>query len=359
MQSYLVPTPLVMASSSPCTEHRVNPGVPTDKNFTSKSQFTPSGKELGHKDIQKPAAPHVPLEVNVVISPPAKSRDSPGKTPEAPLPRGPLSYEALFYLRRSASTKKTPLCPTIDHTIESDKRRPVKAEEQNLTNPPKSVRFNPEVSISKASPPEVAPKPKRIPATIIKQKQESKRDSFNIKHATDPKVVRMEALQKLGLLQDHQPENTRVTSLAPPEASSKSSLEPTSNGFTRGPSPSRSPSFTHSQVYVEPKTKPLQSSASFHHYSRSDQQPVFVPNPTQSNGVGAAGLVRSNTMGNHKNTGNCHELQHNAAKKHANTPVAQPVPNKASNTVPYSVMMVPGMGADRREALRKLGLLKV
>ncbi|XP_074532810.1 specifically androgen-regulated gene protein [Halichoeres trimaculatus] len=357
-QSYLVPTPLVMASSSPCTERRVNPDVPTDKNLTSKSQVTPSGKELGHKVIQKPVAPHVPLEVNVVISPPNKSKDFPVKTPEAPLPRGPLSYEALFYLRRSASTKKTPLCPTIDHTIESDKQCPVKAEDQNLANPPKSVRFHPEVSISKASPPEVAPKPKRIPVNITKQKHEPIKDlSYNIKHATDPKVVRMEALQKLGLLQDQEPEHTRVASLAPPKAFS--SLDHTSNGFTRGPSPSRSPSFTHSQMHVEPKTKPLQSSASFHHYSRSDQQPVFVPNPTQSNGVGTAGLVRSNTLGNHRNVGNCPELQHNVAKKPVSTPAAQPVPHKAPNTVPYTVMVVPGMGADRREALRKLGLLKV
>lgn len=356
MQSYLVPTPLVMASSSPCTGRRVNPDVPADKNFTSKSQVTPSGKQLGHENIQKPVAPHVPLEVNVVISPPSKSKDFPVKTPEAPLPRGPLSYEALFYLRRSASTKKTPLCPTIDHTIEADKQRPVRADDQSVANPPKSVRFHPEVSISKASPPEVAPKPKKIPANITKQKQESMKDSsYNIKHATDPKVVRMEALQKLGLLQDKEPENTRAASLAPPKAFS--SLDHTANGFTRGPSPSRSPSCTQTQV--EPKTKPLQSSASFHHYSRSDQQPVFVPNPSQSNGVGAAGLVRSNTLGNHRNVGNCPDLQHNTAKKLVSPAAARPVPNKASNTVPYTVMVVPGMGADRREALRKLGLLKV
>ncbi|XP_034544581.1 specifically androgen-regulated gene protein [Notolabrus celidotus] len=357
MQSYLVPTPLVMASSSPCPEHRANPGVPTDRNVTSKSHVTPSSKELGHKHNQKPVPPQVPLEVNVVISPPNKPRDCPVKTPEAPLNRGPLSYEALFYLRRSASTKKTPLCPTIDHTIESDKRRPITVDDQNHGNPPKSVRFHPDVPIPKASPPVVAPKPKKIPVNICAktQKQDSIKDSlYNIKHATDPKVVRMEALQKLGLLKDEEQENA---TLALPNY--YSSMDHTCNGFTEGPSPSRNPSFSHSQVRVEPKTKPLQSSASFHHYSRSEQQPVFVSNPTQSNGVGSASLVRSNTLGNHRNGGNCPELQHNTTKKPVNTAAVQQGPNKSSSTVPYTVMMVPGMGADRREALRKLGLLKI
>lgn len=36
----------------------------------------------------------------------------------------------------------------------------------------------------------------------------------------------------------------------------------------------------------------------------------------------------------------------------------EPDAPKASNSVAYTVMMVPGMGADRKEALRKLGLLR-
>ncbi|CAJ1050169.1 specifically androgen-regulated gene protein [Xyrichtys novacula] len=350
MQSYLVPTPLIMAGSSPSTEPRVNPGVPKDRNLTSKSQVTSSSKELVHKDAQKPVAPQLPLEINVVISPSNKPVERPVKTPEGPLPRGPLSYEALFYLRRTASTKKTPLCPTIDHTIESDKQRPATAEGQNQ-NPTKSVRFHPEVSISRTSPPVVAPKPPKIPGNVsVKtQKQPFVKDSlFNMKHATDPEVVRMEALQKLGLLKDQ--ENTRGAALSAPQ--SFSTLNRTSHGFTGGPSPSRSPSF--SQVNVEPKTKPLQSSASFHHPPRTDQQPVFVSNPPQSTGVKAAGLVRSNTLGNHRFAGNDPELPHNTKSTSA-----QSSPSKSSNTVPYTVMMVPGMGVDRREALRKLGLLKI
>ncbi|KAM7006094.1 specifically androgen-regulated gene protein [Tautogolabrus adspersus] len=362
MQRYLVPTPLIVASSSPCTVPIANPGVPTDRKCTSKPQVTPTSKELGHQHIQKPVVQQVPLEVNVVISPPTKPRDYPVKTAEAPLPRGPLSYEALFYLRRSASTKKTPLCPTIDHTIESDKRLPVTVESQNLGNPPKSVRFHPEVSISKTSPPVVAPKPKKIPANIcvITQKEASiKVSSYKTKHVTDPKVVRQEALQKLGLLQDQEPENHTAATLSPPESPS---LDSTSDGLTKGASygnPSRSPSFCHSQVRAEPKVKPLQCSASFHHYSRQEQQPVFVSSPTQSNGVKPAGLGRSNTMDSHRSSGHCTKLQHNTGTKPVNSTAAQPVPNKPSNTVPYTVMVVPGMGADRREALRKLGLLKI
>ncbi|XP_041639268.1 specifically androgen-regulated gene protein [Cheilinus undulatus] len=360
LQSYLVPTPLVVASSAPCSIPSANPGVPTGKTLTTKPQVTPSGKELCHKSIQTSVAPQVPLEVNVVISPPPKPKDQPVKTAEVPLPRGPLSYEALFYLRRSASAKKTPLCPKIDHTIESDKQLPGKVEAQNLSHPTKSVRFHPEVCISKPSPPVVAPKPKKIPANIcLKTHKEASTEvsSYNIKHAKDPKLVRMEALQKLGLLQEQELENQTT---APP--TSFSSLDQTSNGFTKGSSngnPSRSPSFSHLQEHAEPKTKSRQSSASFHHYSRHEQKHVSASNPPQSNGVKAAGLERSYTVGNHRNGGNCTKLLNSAPTKPVNNTAVQPVPDKASNTIPYTVMVVPGMGADRREALRKLGLLKI
>ncbi|KAM9361333.1 specifically androgen-regulated gene protein [Symphorus nematophorus] len=361
MQSYLVPTPLVVASSSPPPVPSVKPGVPPDKNLSPQPQITPPSKEPSHKRNQKP--PQVPLEVTVVIPPPTKPKDFSVKTAEAPLPRGPLSYEALVHLRRSASTKKTPLCPKIDHTIDLDKHLPLTEEGPNPRNLPRSDRSHTEASRPKTGPPAVAPKPKRIPANIsakIQTESSVKSDSsFSIKHTTDPQVVRLEALQKLGLLRDQQPENETLAPLPPPKP--RSSLDPTSNRCTRGPSnanPSRSPSFCYSQVPSESKIRPLQSSASFSHYSRHDQQPVS--HPPQSNGLKSAGLECSATLDNHKNGGNCPEPQHNTATKPVTTPpAAPPVPQKPSNSVGYTVMVVPGMGADRKEALRKLGLLKV
>lgn len=359
MQSYLVPTPLVVAGSSPWSVPSAKPGVPSDKNLRSQHHLTASSKPLDHKYNQKPAAPQVPIEVNIVIPPPTKPSDFLVRTAEGPLPRGPLSYEALVHLRRSASTKKTPLCPTIDHTIDLEKHLPVTMEGLE----PGSDRSHSQAPMSKTGPPVVAPKPKKIPANIpVKtpnQASETSDSSYRVKHATDPQVVRLEALQKLGLLKD-QPENETVAPLPPPK--SHSSLDPTPNRFTKGPSnvnPSRSPSFCYSQVPSEPKNRPLQSSASFHHHSRCDQQPVSVSHPSQSNGLKATGLERSATLDNHTNGGHCPEPQNITATKPVKTPsAAQPVPNKASNTVGYTVMVVPGMGADRKEALRKLGLLK-
>ncbi|XP_051270602.1 specifically androgen-regulated gene protein [Dicentrarchus labrax] len=353
MQSYLVPTPFVVARSSPCSVPIAKQSVPPDKNLSCPPQFTSSIKQPGHKHNQKPVAPQVPLEVNVVMLPPTKSRDCSVRTTEGPLHRGPLSYEALFHLRRSASTKKTPLCPTIDHTIDLDKQLPVTAEGPNLGNLLRFGRSNSEAFMSKTGPPVVAPKPKKIPANISMKTQNeaaiTSDSSYGVKHATDPQVVRLEALQKLGLLKDQQPENETVAPLPPPK--SPSSLDPTPNRFTRGPSninPSSNPSFSHSQVPSEPKNRPLQSSASFHHYSRPDKQPASVSHPAQSNGAKAAGLERSATMDNHRNGGRCPEPRYTTAAQ----------PQKPSNSVGYTVMVVPGMGADRKEALRKLGLLK-
>ncbi|XP_074495857.1 specifically androgen-regulated gene protein [Sebastes fasciatus] len=345
MHSYLVPTPFVVASSSPCPVLSTKPGVPPDKNLSSKPHFTTSSNKPDHNHNQKPAAPQVSLEVNVVIPPPTKPRDYSVRTAEV-LPRGPLSYDALVHLRRSASAKKTPLCPIIDHTIELDKHLPVTVEGPNFGNLPRSDRSHSEAFKPKIGPPVVAPKPQKIPTNIsVKTQNEASvtsDSSYDVKNATDPKVVRLEALQKLGLLKDQEPENESVAPLPPPKP--HSFLDPTPNRFKKGPSnvnPQRSPSFCYSQVPTEPKIKPLQSSVSFHHYSRCDQQPESVSHPAQSNRLGAAGLQRSATLDNHRNGGNC-----------------QPVPRKPSNSVGYTVMVVPGMGADRKEALRKLGLLK-
>ncbi|XP_008304215.1 specifically androgen-regulated gene protein [Stegastes partitus] len=345
VQSYLVPTPFVLASSS----------IPTTKTLYSKNQVTFQNNKLDHKHNQTPIAPPVPLEVNVVIPPSTKPRDYLGRTAEGPLPRGPLSYDALVHLRRSASAKKTPLCPRIDHTIDLEMHLPAPVEGPNFGNPSRADRSHSEVSNSKISLPVVAPKPK-IPANItVKTKNEGSKTSGTShggKHATDPQVVRLEALQKLGLLKDQEPENEVVAPLPPPK--SHTSLDPTPNRFARAPSncnPSRSPSFCYSKVPTEPKSRPLQSSASFHHGSRRDEQPVLISHPAQSSGLKTAGLKHCVTPDNQRNYPEPQLIQ-------SATPVKITTTAQPTNSVGYTVMVVPGMGADRKEALRKLGLLK-
>lgn len=357
IQSYLVPTPLIVASGSPNSVPSAMPGVPLD--LDSQSLATASSKKPDHKHNQEPAAPQVPLEVNVVIPPPTKPRDVLVKKAEGSLPRGPLSYEALIHLQKSASTKKTPLCPSIDHTIELEKHLPVTVEGLK----PGSDTANSQAPISKTGCPVVAPKPKKIPPNIsAKTPNEAAvtSDSLHrIKNAKNPQVVRLEALQKLGLRKDQGSENETAGPLPPPKP--RSCLGP--SRCARGPSnvnTSRSPSFCYTQVPSEPKHRPVQSSASFNHDSKCDQQPGPVSHTAQSDGSKAAGLVRSAALHSHLNGGHCVEPPHSitGTKPMKTTSSAPPAPHQASNTVGYTAMVVPGMGTDRKEALRKLGLLK-
>ncbi|XP_026163617.1 specifically androgen-regulated gene protein isoform X2 [Mastacembelus armatus] len=342
LQSYLVPTPLVVASSPPCcVSSSKEPGIPRESNPCSKIQSIPSDNKLDQKHSKNPVAPLEPLEVNVVKSSCIKPRGYSVRAAEFPLPRGPLSYDGLVHLRRSASTKKTPLCPTVDHTINLDKHFPAIMEGPNLSHLPRSNRSHSEASRSKTGPPVVAPKPQNIPANIcMKTHNETpitSDSSYSVKHATDPKVVRLEALQKLGLLKDQEPENEMINQLSLPK--SHSSLDPTPNRGLSNGNPTRS--------------------VSFHHYSKHNQQPASVSHPAQTKGLTAAGLQRSSTLDNHRIAGNFPEPRCIKAVEQVKTcTTPQSISCSPSNIIGYTAMVVPGMGADRKEALRKLGLLK-
>ncbi|XP_061146975.1 specifically androgen-regulated gene protein [Syngnathus typhle] len=319
IQNYLVPTPFVLASASNC-EPSVKAGIQLNKKSLSLSQ--------------KPAGVH---EVNTMKPPASKAKDHFVKTGE----RGPLSYDALVYLRRSASTKKTPLCPTVDHTIGP----PVIIEDPNTGNVGRLDRAISKVSRFMPGPPPVVPKLPKM-SSHISAKREKKatpapNSSYSLKNATDPKVVRREALEKLGLLKDQRSETTQVEL-------PKSYLS-AGNGFSKrltNVSPLRSPSFCQAPAPVPgPRNKGLQSSASFHHDSRATS---LSRRPNQLNRLKVASpelvLVKQ------KN-----DMKHSEVKSVIEDP---PVAPKASDCVTYTVMMVPGMDADRKEALRKLGLLK-
>ncbi|KAM9859298.1 uncharacterized protein ACBR49_008774 [Aulostomus maculatus] len=341
IQGYLVPTPFVLAGSSFSSIPKAKRSVSPEKNVSSRQNFPPSSSKSGRQHRQN----QTPVEVNV--PPPSKPRD---------YSRGPLSYDALVHLRRSASTKKTPLCPKVDHTIDLDQHPPAIMEESNPLNPSSPGQSLSEAPKPKTSPPAVAPKPKQIPAHIsVKTQNEappSSDFSLSVKNGTDPKVVRQEALQKLGLLKGQPPDKEPVALPLPPPL--PPSMAPTQNRFARGPSHtqlSRSKS-SYSQVPTEPKNCPLQSSASFHHRPTCAQQ--SASNPCQPICLKAAGLEPSTNLDNPRNGRLCPE----SAESVKTASAAQPAARKASNPVGYTVMMVPGMGADRKEALRKLGLLK-
>ncbi|XP_077582333.1 uncharacterized protein LOC144203024 [Stigmatopora nigra] len=340
IQNYLVPTPFVLASNSHQSKPNPKPGIHLKKKSVS---FTTNSS-------QKPTDPHVTFELNGLMPSTTKPKDSFIKNGE----RGPLSYDALVYLRRSASTKKTPLCPTVDHTIDLVKPSSIITEDPNHINvarPDKSVTL---ADKFRTVPPPVAPKPKRVPSNVsVKIEKEdglASNSSYNIKNTTDPKIVRQEALKKLGLLKDQECK----TPQAPQEELPKSNL-PVVNGFLKSRmniNPSRSPSFCQASVAPEPRNKALHSSASFHHNSRCPQQPMSLSHPEQHNRLKAGDLQQCHSLTNNGNESTRPEQRlKTATEDRAVTP-------KASNPVTYTVMMVPGMDADRKEALRKLGLLR-
>uniref|UniRef100_A0A8C6LJ05 Zgc:158258 n=1 Tax=Nothobranchius furzeri TaxID=105023 RepID=A0A8C6LJ05_NOTFU len=303
MQSYLVPTPLVVANCS----------LP---HFTSKIN------KLTSNYNQKPATTPVPFEVNVVTPPSAKPRDCSVKTAEGPLPRGPLSYDALVHLRRN-----------------------------------KSAKSHPEVLKSKTGPPAVAPKPKTVPANIRKKTQ-NEDILHSVKHATNPQLVRLEALQKLGLLKDKERESAAAAT--PPPTKSHSFLDPAFSSNTRGPlscNPTRSPSFSSSQTSTKHTNRNVKGHVHFHPNYRDDQEPGSASqHPAQTSRLKTAGLERSVSLDSYTNYSEPQHIPSDKSVKTTNT--TQPSDSKPTNLMGYTVMVVPGMGQDRKEALRKLGLLK-
>lgn len=348
---YLVPTPFAVAKSCLSSTAVTKPSITPKKNLCPKPKFSPSTEEVDPQLNQNYEPPPVPIEVNVVIPPPNKTQDYSGKAAESSLQRGPLSYDALVYLRKNASAKKTPLCPTVDHTIDLVNQHSSDAADNEpiQTNLSRFDRFNPEFSQSRTIPPAVPPKPKKVSINTSAKTQNpaaiSSSHSFNVKCAPDPEVVRQEALQKLGLLRDKDPANDTLF-----QTSTDNGLDAAPNRYVKAPSninPARSPSFCVTRVPAAPKNRSLHSSASFYHPSRRDQ-------PTASHLVQTNRLKtqHSATQSNAEFIPKPHRLA--SAEPGKGTDTAQ----KPSNTVGYTVMVVPGMGADRREALRKLGLLK-
>lgn len=358
IQSYLVPTPFVVANHSVCSVPRSKPVGLTDKTVQFKSKFTPKVTKPAEEHNQKPSARPVPLEVNVVIPPSAKPREHLAKTAESSLPlRGPLSYDALVHLRRNASKKKTPLCPTIDHTIDSNKHCSAPAEGPNVGNRSKSVKFHLEDHKSKTGPPAVAPKPKKIPADIAMKFQNEggvpQDDSDGVNHAANPQVVRQEALQKLGLLRDQEPPSGKSPPPSPPKPhSSSNQKDPRFASSSSTCNPARNFSFTSSQ---EHKNRNLQKSVDSHPSCRNNQETVSASHhPSESSRLKGSGLDPSASQHYHTNSASYPE----PIPKPRKTTAAPPSPEKPSDLVGYTVMVVPGMGSDRKEALRKLGLLK-
>lgn len=339
--SYLVPTPFVIANCTQPPAVAVKPNITSKRNHGLKPTSNNPTKEVDAKVSDSAEHFPVPLEVNVV---PSKTQQQTVKAQDSSLQRGPLSYDALVYLRKNASEKKTPLCPTVDHTLESG--HPPTSTGPVQSNISRFDRFHPEFSQSRTIPPAVPPKPKKVsdsPPSKTQTAVGSSR-SFSVKRTPNPEAVRQEALQKLGLIKE-----TNETPASAPASALQNGQGPAHGRFIKpsaNNNPTRSPSFCVTRVPAEPKGRGLHSSASFHHTSRSEQ--AWVTRNVQADGM------RTDPSSTHRN-----EPQEPAPSESSTGPKTSPsATSKPPNAVGYSVMVVPGMGADRREALRKLGLLK-
>ncbi|KAJ8378046.1 hypothetical protein AAFF_G00249170 [Aldrovandia affinis] len=240
----------------------------------------------------------------------------------------------------------------------------------------------------KTSPPAVAPKPKRLPSNIILKTHKSPISSPvsspdpAASHAClspservmmDPQKVRMEALRKLGLLKEdevnsgpahsplHSPKFHRFT----PSESPTSTDPPQSDTAKTLHSPAKAP--------AEPK-----SCGGYRERSRSELLAVLRPPPANPKGGKSTTLERSGSADGSSSTGHAplasdrirdfRAMQSDAPQKSPATAAAEKAielgdgvrSHKLPRSQGISVLITPHSksGEERREALRKLGLLK-
>ncbi|XP_041944045.1 specifically androgen-regulated gene protein [Alosa sapidissima] len=397
--NYLVPTPLVLASGS------TNVLSKPRRGFTPKGGSSPKKTMPAVTSKAPPAHPTIPSEVNVVvIPPPLKETSSPARATDHPAPgeqrlaecaspRGPLSYEGLVQLRKAASMKKA---QEASHTTQSQAKQPAKPIKQILLDDGSPHAQSDQYGVRKPSPPTVAPKPKKIPSNIPTSPQTDKT-------VMDPKKVRMEALYKLGLLKDQEASTT--------PHQSKWVRPPTCPPPPPPPHPPPDPCSVPEPPFCKPPPVPTTvalktrqthwTSGGVHHRSLSDAtsgaqqlsvKPVAGKAATlERSGPGMGSSLSSHTVSDSgyrdsKNNppewtnNNNNSVLHNckprsstldmrkdckdsgqrdggssAQWKSLESGVKRPV---LSQPVPHSGLMLPRMGEDRREALRKLGLLK-
>lgn len=402
--NYLVPTPLVMANGSTDVLQKSRKGFATKGG----SFIKPATPAMISKAPQ--THPTVPSEVNVVVIPPPVESIGPVRTIDHPAPleqrsaaevvssRAPLSYEGLVQLRKAASIKRT---QEGSHYAENQDKQPSKPMKHILLDDRGPHAPADQHGFRKPSPPAVAPKPKKIASTPT-----STTCPQTEKTVMNPQKVRMEALYKLGLLKDQE----TPTTPNPSQPHQSKWVHPPS---CLPPSPQHSdPSSVPDPPYCKPPPVPTAAepkmrqthwtSGVVHHSSLSDltsgtQQSTVKPMTGKSatlerSGQGLSSSLSSHTIsdsdrnarntsleGTHNNNSRSSILHHtkphsssldmkidcnDSGQRKRGDSLQRKSPETGihgqtlSQPVGHSVLVVPRMGEDRREALKKLGLLK-
>lgn len=394
VHNYLVPTPLVLANGDNISKNGI---VPRGLRSPKPTRAAVNGHD------------HTDSHVFVVLKVTSGTTDYTSlldhkpeqeRGPERSNPRGPLSYGDLVQLRKAACDRKgQETCATLE---DKDKQpsKPIKhiPLECDSTHAPTDQLGTRKPVV----PPAVAPKPKRIPTSIPVSPTAPGTD----KCPMNPQKVRLEALYKLGLLKDQQSSTApcpsqpdqcdwaRPPGFPPPRPpASKPALDPFHS--KQGPTPPAAELIARKTTHW--------TSGVVHHRSMSDMS--HIPQPVSArpaggksvtlersglglgssfssqsfcerkdgksttlipraiaNGVLPHGKPRSKTLESLKDecTGSgsgVGRLDRSASFQ--TRPQASGVKGHVhSQSATSGVQLPPRMAEERREALRKLGLLK-
>ncbi|KAL7837787.1 hypothetical protein SRHO_G00274980 [Serrasalmus rhombeus] len=374
--NYLVPTPFVLANN--------NAHIPP-KSADSKEKL-PSKEVISHKSDKD--GPRVPSEVNVIVIPPpvmvksSNERDRGLQNDQSP--RGPLTYEGLVQLRKKVALRRN---------LEDEKRP---STHSNNGTKVFSQNIQPrENQGSKNNPPAVAPKPKKIPShiAVLNHKGTTASTADSTMHCLStspgsrglmkPEKVRLEALSKLGLLKEsdskpstigHHSEGLQPSSGSVPDLSQTRPLPPCEavrNQESRN-QPSQGSSVLHHRSMTDLATVPPQlhhvklaggKAATLERSGMGSSMSSHEISECQSSAASQNHLRCSSTVVSTSNLGNIQTGRTTVSTDKAQAASGQsstvpPVPHKPLHALGLNVLVVPNMGEDRREALRKLGLLK-
>ncbi|ROI16316.1 Specifically androgen-regulated gene protein [Anabarilius grahami] len=372
--NYMVPTPFVLAHHN--SQIQTRPGLAASQKKTSP--------KVGSKNAQLyQEAPRVPSEVNVVVIPPPHkvkgSKDTAeeqqnNERPENVASRGPLSYEALVHLRKSASMRKT-------NATEAKTQEQQVSTNNDLggSNPGSQILTQNSVTSrgSKPTPPPVAPKPKmKTPHKVPMNQEEAsnlKIDStipcsgvLTVDKLMKPEKVRVEALCKLGLLKEDT-QNPICQQLKHSQSPANLEQNQTASQCLAPSIPARSGGQTNQPIR---SCNPLhQRSMSDHFTASSPPQHADMTSTGKSatlelTGMGRSGSNNTDINAVSQNQKSCSSVAGtNYHVKDSQMDVNESTPRKVALHVTSSQskgfnVPVPSIGRDRREALRKLGLLK-
>ncbi|XP_020315510.1 specifically androgen-regulated gene protein-like isoform X2 [Oncorhynchus kisutch] len=391
--------------------------LPTDDSVDNM----PKGVSVDSKPAKCNTKVPSELDLKLIPPPSDFRDDELEEESDPPVPaelRGPLTYIELEQLRRQVSMKRAaPASPGAQEAPPSKPCVDLPVSTQALPSPSDVLPTPISEALEPKSRPAVAPKPKRLPSNIIlkSHKLDSHPSPSPIDRSMiDPQKVRREALRKLGLLKTEDGDSGPVVS----SKSRKSWASPPSHSLvttqtkapakiptpapvpaitlTPVPAPALTPALVPAPVSATipaPPTTPAPVPAQFSDNAKTLPSPATLPSPPkhipppigvksatlERSGKGLSSYMASNTsLGANQgpkvalSPGNLRNSRPRPAslgtgkdfvnvQGEASHP--QPVHGESHNKLPrshgISVLICPNSksGEDRREALKKLGLL--